>query len=49
MPSKINDVFLRFKRRDPFDACAMAARGALSGNTEQAMRADMLNWQFDSR
>ena len=24
-----------------FDACAMAARGALSGNTERAMRSDL--------
>ena len=27
--------------RDPLDACAMAARGALSGNTERAMRSDL--------
>ena len=26
---------------DLFDACAMAARGALSGNTERAMRSDL--------
>ena len=27
--------------RDPFDACATAARGALSGNTERAIRSDL--------
>ena len=27
--------------RDPFEACAMAARGALSTNTERAMRSDL--------
>ena len=27
--------------RDPFDACAAAARGALSANTERAMRSDL--------
>ena len=26
---------------DPLDACAMAAHGALSGNTERAMRSDL--------
>ena len=27
--------------RDPFEACAMASHGALSGNTERAMRSDL--------